>query len=43
MKVLDYSCARSHYEQAQQLGSKQATQRLSMLDERVGAASEGGP
>jgi tetratricopeptide (TPR) repeat protein len=43
MKVLDYNCARSHYEHALELGSKQASQRLRMLDERLGTPHEGGP
>ncbi|HVI01597.1 MAG TPA: hypothetical protein VM869_22935, partial [Enhygromyxa sp.] len=41
MKVLDYACARTHYEAAEQLGSKHATQRLHMLDERLGTPNEG--
>jgi tetratricopeptide (TPR) repeat protein len=36
MKVLDYGCARTHYQQANTLGNKQAAQRLRMLDERLG-------
>jgi tetratricopeptide (TPR) repeat protein len=36
MKVLDYDCARTHYEQANTLGNKQAAKRLRMLDERLG-------
>jgi tetratricopeptide (TPR) repeat protein len=43
MKVLDYGCARTHYEQANTLGNKQAVKRLRMLDERLGKLDEGDP
>lgn len=38
MKVLDYSCARTHYQQAKQLGDKLSQQRLTLLSERLGEA-----
>ena len=36
MKVLDYACARRHYERAAELGVARATQRLALLAERLG-------
>jgi len=42
MKVLDYSCARTHYERAAKLGDEQASQRLKMLAERLGGSNGGG-
>jgi tetratricopeptide (TPR) repeat protein len=38
MKVLDYDCAREHYENAQQLGDTRAKQRLRILAERLGGS-----
>ncbi|PRP90312.1 Serine/threonine-protein kinase PknB [Enhygromyxa salina] len=35
MKVLDYECARTHYEHASERGQSRAKQRLRMLDERA--------
>ena len=39
MKVLDYACARSHYEAAAQLGDRQAPKRLELLDARIGGVN----
>jgi tetratricopeptide (TPR) repeat protein len=40
MKVLDYGCARTHYQRAEELGDRQAAQRLRMLDQRLGVAEQ---
>jgi tetratricopeptide (TPR) repeat protein len=36
MKVLDYGCARTHYESAKKLGDTRAQQRLQILADRLG-------
>jgi tetratricopeptide (TPR) repeat protein len=42
MKVLDYGCARSHYQRAAEAGDSRAPARLRMLDDRLGG-SKGSP
>ncbi|PRP91443.1 Serine/threonine-protein kinase PknB [Enhygromyxa salina] len=36
-KIMDYGCARKHYQKAKGLGHSQAGQRLSLLEKRVGS------